>query len=109
MKKVVIAVSYFSVLGLTILFQSCSDDPILPCGGDCSGSDVDTTWVDDSLSGYEDDSTFTDGDPGGWSDSTYYGGGTDGSTDSTCTGGSGGWIDSTSTGGTSTDSTVFGG
>lgn len=110
MKKVVIAVSYFSVLGLTILFQSCTDDPILPCGGDCGGSGVDTTWVDDSLSSGGTDSTDTSGDPGGWTDSTDTGGGSGGWIDSTDTGGgSGGWVDSTWTGDPGTDSTGFGG
>ena len=108
MKKVVIAVSYFSVLGLTLLFQSCTDDPILPCGGDCGGTGTDTTWVDDSLTSGGTDSTDVGSDPGDWSDSTDIGGG--GWIDSTDTGGgSGGWIDSTDTGGSGVDSTGFGG
>lgn len=46
MKKVALITSYFAVLGIVFLLNSCNDDPIIPNGG--QGSDVDTTWVADS-------------------------------------------------------------
>ncbi|MCH2230731.1 MAG: hypothetical protein MK105_10340 [Crocinitomicaceae bacterium] len=46
MKKTVLATSYFAVLAIVFSMTSCQDDPITP--NDNNGSNVDTTWVDDS-------------------------------------------------------------
>lgn len=74
MKKVVL-VGYAMVASVTMLLQSCQDDPIVPNSG---GNGVDTTWVIDSTGnnggGNPIDSTNWGGN-GNPNDSTIWGGG----------------------------------
>ena len=65
-----IALGYTALLGLTLLMQSCQEDPISPTPGLPDGTD--TTWVGDS--------TNNGGDPNGGGtggDSTNWNGGGD--------------------------------
>ncbi len=77
MKKVVL-IGYAMVASVTMLLQSCQDDPIVPNGG---GNGVDTTWVIDSTgnngggNGTPGDSTNTGGGNENPGDSTIWGGG----------------------------------
>lgn len=105
MKKIALATSYFAVLAIVFSLNSCQDDPITPNGS--GGSNVDTTWIDDSTSwnpngggnnpndtiygggGNPCDSTYGGGNP----NDTIYGGGGSNPNDST------GWNPSDSTGG----------
>ena len=78
MKKVALITSYFTVLGIVFLLNSCNDDPITPNGGE--PSDIDTTWVVDSTNwdpnGGGNDSTFVDPSDtlGGWNPNDSLGG-----------------------------------
>lgn len=104
MKKIVLATSYFAVLTLVFSLNSCQDDPITPNGN--GGSNVDTTWVDDSTTWNPNGNNPNDtiyGGGGNPCDSTYggnsnpndtiYGGGGSIPSDST------GWNPSDSLGG----------
>jgi hypothetical protein len=92
---------YGLVVAVSLMMQSCQDDPILPNGG---GNDIDTTWVSDS--------TNNDPNGGGGSpmDSTNTGGGTQIDSTGFNGGGSGGnWIPNDSTGGNGNPNDTLGG
>ena len=79
MKKIALVTSYFAVLAIVFSLNSCQDDPITPNGN--GGSNVDTTWVDDSTSwdpngGGNNPYDSTYGGGGNPCDSTYGGGNT---------------------------------
>ena len=77
MKKVVLF-GYAMVASVTMLLQSCQDDPIVPNGG---GNPADTTWVTDTTgnngggNGNPIDTTNWGGGNGNSGDSTIWGGG----------------------------------